>query len=139
MRLDTWYILTDRIYDRQVQATLMPRGRRFYWLETGSKQEYDVKAESVLKWFKELKFDWVDQVEQLEKGNKALKEKSQKQIECKQLDWSAQTEGTADGDRNEHKEQGSNRHEEKEQRKEKLPKQNDETMDWMASTHHKER
>ncbi|CAJ0594877.1 unnamed protein product [Cylicocyclus nassatus] len=48
LRLGTWYILTG-IYDRQVQAGLIPRGRRFQWLEKGRKQEHDVQAESVLK------------------------------------------------------------------------------------------
>ncbi|CAJ0588713.1 unnamed protein product [Cylicocyclus nassatus] len=168
LRLGTWYILTDRIYDRQVQANLIPRGRRFQWLEKGKKQEYDVNAESVLKMvqslmsftktsismmedhlnkverqvneseeaklavqckqlkerIQEIELDWADQVERLERENRALKEKIQEQYEDRQMDWSAEVEETTDGSRAENKEQG----------KEKGPEQNDDAMDWTAPT-----
>ncbi|CAJ0594830.1 unnamed protein product [Cylicocyclus nassatus] len=168
LRLGTWYILTDRIYDRQVQANLIPRGRRFQWLEKGKKQEYDVNAESVLKMvqslmsftktsismmedhlnkverqvneseeaklavqckqlkerIQEIELDWADQVERLERENRALKEKIQEQYEDRQMDWSAEVEETTDGSRAENKEQ----------EKEKGPEQNDDAMDWTAPT-----
>ncbi|VDK52887.1 unnamed protein product, partial [Cylicostephanus goldi] len=110
--------------DRQVQAGLIPRARRFQWLERGSKQEHDnmeehlvkleskqsideettlaVRCQQLQKQLDNLELERAEQVAKLEKENEecqkeisVLKEQAKSQQEEAQADWIQQIEEAA--------------------------------------------